>query len=205
MLEFAEKPMDVIARTALSSALSYRDIMQKTFLAGPFASYRHDVTTDIKWGNSQMAHLFRVDPEAARKGVPSSTFAARLVHPDDQDRVLTNLYKALALGGEFHECFRMIDVSGDERMVFSHGCGLKDEASGHQLFMGTLFELSPEDAAKWKAGMDGLVQLSKQIEQARDLALREDGKLQVHLLDMALLEVGQQLARAIKNKLTDWN
>jgi hypothetical protein len=179
--------------------------MQNIFLAGPFAAYRHNVTTDTKWANAPMAHLFRVDPEKARGGVPSSTFKSRLLHNDDQDRVLTNLYRALALGADFHECFRMIDASGAERLVFSHGCGVKDEASGHQLFMGTVFEVSPEQAATWKAGIDSLVGLSKGIEEARALAIREDMPLQAYLLDMALREVGHQLARAMKQNLTDWN
>ncbi|MGQ4273374.1 hypothetical protein [Terrihabitans sp. B22-R8] len=165
------------------------------------AAYRYDVEADVKWANTRMAQLFRVDPVKAADGTPAKEYAKQFINPLDFDRIMTRVRDAAVKCENYVETY-CLDVNGEERTLFSSGCGLVD-ASGRKMLVGTIIDVTPGQAMGFLRGRKDLDRIADACIDLHKMADRADMKVLKHLMNMALLELAPSVAKAEKLKRLD--
>jgi hypothetical protein len=162
----------------------------------------HDLSNGIKWANRHFAHLLSVDPDKAKVGLHQSEFRPNM-HPDDYDRVYTRLGEASRGRRPFNERYRLRDAAGNPRMIIGQGMALENE--GRPFFSITLLDLCPDTVASVHTKNDHLDALVALCLSAREMARRGEADVVRQLLDMTLLELGQNIAALQKAPLPNWH
>ncbi len=78
-----------------------------------------DLVGDRVTSDARFARMFGVDPRRAAEGTPLADFVAAM-HPDDRDRVATEIERAIATLGAFESEYRVV-VGGTERWLLARG------------------------------------------------------------------------------------
>ncbi len=163
----------------------------------------HDLASGIKWTNGHFAHLLSVDPVKAKAGLHQNEFRPNM-HPDDYDRVYTRLGEASRGKRTFNERYRLRDAAGNPRMIIGQGMAFENE--GRPFFSVTLLDLSPDTVASVHAQRyDNLEAIADLCLAARERARQSEAHVVRHLLEITLLEVGQNIAAIQKSSLPNWH
>ena len=88
-------------------------------------------------GDERFAHLFGLDEQACRDGIPLA-IAVDAIHPDDRDRVNAAVEAALARGGRYRCEYRVLTRDGTWAWVEANGRVEKDDNGKPVRFPGVL-------------------------------------------------------------------
>ncbi|MEI4488633.1 ATP-binding protein [Frigidibacter sp. MR17.14] len=79
-----------------------------------------DVPADRVTADARFAHLYGVDPAVAEAGAPIASFF-KGIHPDDRDRVQSEVTNAVVEVGAFTSEYRLLRADGSVRWVSAQG------------------------------------------------------------------------------------
>lgn len=130
------------------------------------AEFRYEPATQTwHWSDA----LFRLHGFEPHEVVPTTSLVLAHQHPDDRERVLLTLERALREGGPFACLHRIRDASGGERVV--HLAGVADPDPGGRCLRGTVTDLTHAiDAAAQVRASESIRASAKHraaIEQAK--------------------------------------
>ena len=115
--------------------------LESAMAAGAVYTWRWNITTNRLTVNAAFAHLFGVDPEAARQGLPLETFV-QSIHPEDRPRISAAIARAIETGEEYGTDYRVYAATGEERWVVARGQVEYDDAGRPLAFPGALIDIT---------------------------------------------------------------
>ena len=98
----------------LKSLLHLPRLFSESQQIARLGSWEADYRTGTLWWSDEVYRIFGLDP---RKTVPSRTLFYKSVHPDDRERVQTQIDAALAAGRDFSLDHRIVLPDGGERIL----------------------------------------------------------------------------------------
>ncbi len=126
------------SRDRLTSALN---------AAGMVGTWDWHVPTDVTYCDARLAELCSVDPNLAEEGAPRATYFGA-VHPDDIERVLAAVDRAIASGERFSEDCRLLQKDGSIRWVIARGRCLYDPSGKPLRFSGAVVDVTESRQAE---------------------------------------------------------
>lgn len=99
-----------------------------------------DIDTDVLRGDARLADLFNADITETATGLPLKTFVDA-IHPEDQDRVMAAIAKAVQTPGPFHSEYRVSGRGNDYRWVSATGVVTADHNGQAKRFPGVLVDI----------------------------------------------------------------
>jgi PAS domain S-box-containing protein len=78
------------------------------------------IEADLLFGDSAIAEVFGLDPEAVLKGLPLSSYVQK-VHPEDRPVLAENIARAIREGSPYNIDYRVFDEDGKTRLVMAMG------------------------------------------------------------------------------------
>jgi PAS domain S-box-containing protein len=126
------------SRDRLTSALN---------AAGMVGTWDWHIQTDASYCDARLAELCSVDPKLAEEGAPRSTYFSA-VHPDDLERVLAAVDRAIASGERFSEDCRLLQKDGSVRWVIARGQCLYDPSGKPLRFSGAVVDVTESRQAE---------------------------------------------------------
>ena len=114
-------------------------------------------------GDERFAHLFGLDEQACRDGIPLG-MAADAIHPDDRDRVEAAIARALELGGAYRCEYRVRTRDGTWAWVEANGRVEKDADGAPVRFPGVL--LGHDERHRVEAERDQALALLRTFTEA---------------------------------------
>ncbi|GAA0676892.1 PAS domain S-box-containing protein [Sphingomonas insulae] len=130
-------------------------------------SWDWDVVADRVTADPAFAHLYGVDPSAARAGAPIRHFFAAM-HPDDARRVQAEIAHALETGEPFESDYRLYQPDGRARWVAARGRAMLDATGRAVRFPGISFDIDARKSAELR--LQALVQLNDALRATGDPA-----------------------------------
>ena len=167
IVAYLNPAMETTARVVAEAALAEtRRRLDAALLAGEVGSYQWDVPTDRLWGDPNFGRLFGI-PLDETGAAPLSAYM-EVIHPDDRERVTTQIERTLATGAPYEAEYRI--VSGTERghpprWVEARG-RLEYDAAGRPL----LFSGVVQDVTRRREAEDERARLLASAEAARQEA-----------------------------------
>lgn len=123
--------------------------------ANGVGAWEWDVVNDLCYADANFAKLYGVDPELARQGTPVGDYV-RNVHPDDAERLASEMQHAVQTQGNFVSEYRLLQPDGSIRWVATSGRVVSDDQGKPVRFPGVA------------------VDITSQREQAEQLRLSEE-------------------------------
>lgn len=118
---------DITARTLAEAALvDARAQLQAALEAGSIATWTWDIPANRLFADSKLAQLFNL-PASATDGGPLDGFMAS-IHPDDVDRTMASLRRAVAHDELYEADYRIVQPDGSVRWVTARGKAERDAA-----------------------------------------------------------------------------
>lgn len=115
--------------------------LEAALAAGAIYTWRWNIVENTVITDCNCAYLFGVDPEAAAVGVPLDEFLSG-IHPNDRDRIIASIERAIATGEHYTEEYRVLNADGEERCVIARG-QVEYDANGHAIvFPGALADIT---------------------------------------------------------------
>ncbi|WP_161992695.1 PAS domain-containing protein [Aureimonas leprariae] len=148
--------------------------------------YVWDVGSDLVFSCEGTAKLFGLEPSAAHRGLPVSSFFD-LIHPDDRER----MREATLAGteGVFRYQYRIVRAPDDGVTVRTVGCRFADGRGSPIRHVGTIAALDGVSA-------DVTIDIIDHCLAAYELAQGSGKPMMQYLIGMALLEAGFDVARS---------
>lgn len=122
----------------LELTLSHSDIV---------GSWDWDTAADRVVADRRFAATFGVDPEAAARGLPVSSFV-QSIHADDRARVSQDIQRTIEGGGPFISEYRVHDADGSVRDVVARGRIISGPDGRGMRFPGVVFDVTGRRAAE---------------------------------------------------------
>jgi PAS domain S-box-containing protein len=111
------------AETALADA---RARLDAALAAGSITTWTWNIVENTLHADPKLAELFALPPAAANGGLLDRYVAA--IHPEDRQRVMEKLNRAVATGEPYEADYRIVQADGSIRWVTSRGVA---EVDGH--------------------------------------------------------------------------
>ncbi|QLG50150.1 PAS domain-containing protein [Natrinema halophilum] len=115
--------------------------------AGAVGTWEWDVQADQMVVGPSFARTFGVDPDAAREGVSLDRFI-EAIHEDDRERVVDEITDAVETCDEYETEYRVRNVDGEIRWVFSRGHVECDDEGNPTTFPGALTDITERKRAE---------------------------------------------------------
>jgi PAS domain S-box-containing protein len=153
---------DVTARKRSEEELrDIRSRMEAALAAGAIGTWSWDVLNDRVYGDSSLARLFGVPPDAVAGGPIASLVAA--IHPDDHERVGALVATAVETGGRYEADYRVADKGHGWRWVTARGQVQRDEG-GAVRFPGVVIDVTERKRAE-----EALARMTAESERRKRL------------------------------------
>jgi signal transduction histidine kinase len=124
-------------------------------------------TREMIHSSEEHRHLFGLDPE--RKGIPSFAEFYQRIHPEDRDRTIDDLERAIRAGTNVEAHFRVVLPEGTTRCMYGIGHPVVKPSGDIGEFVGTVMDVTERNRAE--ALRDGERRILEMI--ARDAPLEE--------------------------------
>jgi signal transduction histidine kinase len=124
-------------------------------------------TREMIHSSEEHRHLFGLDPE--RKGIPSFDEFYQRIHPEDRDRTIDDLERAIRAGTNVEAHFRVVLPEGTTRCMYGIGHPVVKPSGDIGEFVGTVMDVTERNRAE--ALRDGERRILEMI--ARDAPLEE--------------------------------
>jgi PAS domain S-box-containing protein len=102
-----------------------------------------DVLADVVTADDKFAQMYGLDPLRAGLGVPVSDFL-RAIHPDDAERVSTEIEEALQTGAAFRSEYRLLGSDRSTSWVVASGRPRLGADGKAQRFPGVVFDVTEQ-------------------------------------------------------------
>ena len=109
--------------------------------AGSVGTWHWDVEQDVLRADGLLAEIFGLSPDDAARGLPLSRFT-EAIEPEDRERVMMLIRKAVAQGGEYAADYRVRDTTGKIRWVAARGRVERDAQGQARALPGALSDIS---------------------------------------------------------------
>jgi len=120
--------------------------MDAALAAGTIATWSWDIVTDRFYGDPTLARLFAL-PEMAVAGGPLAA-VAQAIHPEDRERVMELVNRAIASGDRYESDYRVQGANGTWRWVTARG-KVERDAQGRPLrFPGVVMDVTERKEAE---------------------------------------------------------
>lgn len=96
-----------------------RSRLQSTLTASEIGTWEFDVAANTVWADENLARMFQVDPEDAAGGRLDAYL--RDVHPDDLQRVMSTIQRAIDHEDSYEAEYRLVHADGTQRWVEARG------------------------------------------------------------------------------------
>lgn len=147
---------DVTEETMTEKELEYRQWqLQETLSTGMIGTWQWDTETDIVVTDKNLAYAFGIDTKLATAGISIETFT-NAIHPDDRDRIVAAINKAVKKRGLFTEEYRTIDADGEVRWLMARG-KVDEDPTGTVMFPGVLVDITDRKHAEELVGYQALI------------------------------------------------
>ena len=100
-----------------------------------------DIVSDRVVADERFGQIYGVDPAMARDGAPLAKFF-EAIHPDDADRVQSEITRTLGTREPFRSEYRLLQPNGNVRWVSAEGRVITDEAGKAVRFPGVSFDIT---------------------------------------------------------------
>jgi PAS domain S-box-containing protein len=110
-------------------------------VGGVVGAWDWDMRTNLVHADTNFAHLYSVDPEAAARGASPETYT-RQFHPDDLPAYEAELARALAEDDEFSSEYRILQPDGTMRRVLARGRVMRDDDGTPVRFPGATVDVT---------------------------------------------------------------
>lgn len=115
--------------------------------AAAVGTWDWDVSSDLIFGDANLARIFDFDRRLAFPGLPSGVYLGA-IHPDDRQRVEAAIRLTIATGETYEEEHRLLRADGSVRWIVARG-GCLHNANGAALrFTGAAVDISERRAAE---------------------------------------------------------
>lgn len=114
---------------------------------GAISIWTWDMATQKVTGDKNIAYLYNIPEEEARKGVPLERFVAA-IHEEDRDRVSEHIETAVSSHSLFEEEYRTVARDGSTRWVFARGRVEVDEKGKAASFPGVVIDVTDRKLAE---------------------------------------------------------
>ena len=125
---------------AQRSAKDIRTQLQEALDIGKVGSWVWDVEADVIVADKNIARFFGASPKELAKGASVDIIRGR-IHPDDLQRVLSELNKSLKQHTIFEQEYRVLSSSGKVRWLWVRG-KLEKRADGKSIFPGVMVDVT---------------------------------------------------------------
>lgn len=163
--------------------------------SGFVGTWENDLLTDRVYLSGSLIGLLGITPEKAALGVPLSAFLDG-IHPEDQEHVTALVHEAHKTVGRFAAQFRTVRRDGTVHWVSARG-QVEADAQGRGIrCLGMVVDITDARIEDFDDGerlhaierlVDSLIVLRKLLDKDRSSVLG-------HLIDMLLLELGNELS-----------
>lgn len=126
-------------KQAEAELMDIRSRMEAALEAGAIGTWSWDVTSDKFFGDGSFARLFSLEQSDVAGG-PLRQIVNSL-HPDDRDRVLEVISRAIKTGERFESSYRIAKADGGWRWVNARGQAIR-EANGSTRFPGVIIDIT---------------------------------------------------------------
>jgi PAS domain S-box-containing protein len=109
--------------------------------SGNVGTWEWDLGSNIVVGDERVARLYGVDPEAARKGAPSTAYTAN-IHPDDYPSVSRQMRESFERNIPISTDYRILLPDGTERWVAVQARSRNGPEGRPQLFSGVTLDIT---------------------------------------------------------------
>lgn len=133
-------------RTEMSLRLAETQL-QSAIDAGAVGTWNWDVPSDSIISNPVLAHMFALEPEEARRGLPSESYLAAIL-ADDRSKVEAALQEALDVTGHYRIEYRVRNTDGEIRSVIARGEVERDPAGKALRLAGAVTDITERRAAE---------------------------------------------------------
>jgi PAS domain S-box-containing protein len=144
----------VLAQRALTKAqerLSYA-----LSASGMIGTFDWHIPSDTFYSDAQFATMFSVDAEKGEKGAPLDDYVAG-IHPDDRDRIVSAVNRAVATGEKYIQEYRLLRRDGSIHWIEARGGCLYDEAGKPLRFPGAVVDITErkqaDEVERWLAAI----------------------------------------------------
>jgi PAS domain S-box-containing protein len=147
IVEWFGTASDVTQRTQTEEQLQdIRSRMDAALEAGAIGTWAWDVPNDRFFGDSSLARIFGVPPEAVTGGPLSAMVDA--IHPDDRARVAELVDDALRIGTHYEADYRVIRPDGSVRWVTARGRVERGRDGAPLRFPGVVMDITDRKQAE---------------------------------------------------------
>jgi PAS domain S-box-containing protein len=149
---------DITDRAIVDAQLDRAQHQLEHVLASSLVGTWHwDIKKQLVTTDSNLAHMFGIKPERAKKGLPLDQFIAS-IHEDDRERVKNSIASAVGQEMSFEEEYRTTDINGEVRWVIARGQVEYNSQKEPVSFTGIIIDISDRKHAE-KLSSDNDVRL----------------------------------------------
>jgi PAS domain S-box-containing protein len=129
-------------RRALAQKRQSEDAARRAMAAvQSVGAWEWDIVSNRVTADAAFARLYGLDPAEAALGTPIEVFA-QAFHPDDAERVSSEIDAAIATGQDFISEYRVVPAPGEERWVLARGEVYRDGQGQPVYFPGLVIDIS---------------------------------------------------------------
>ncbi|MFE1599197.1 PAS domain-containing protein [Methylobacterium sp. ID0610] len=174
-------------------------------LSEALGTWDWDIPANRLYTDDVLAHLFGLDPEQARTGLPFEDYAAG-IHPHDRERVATTIGDAARRAGPYVARYRTCPRQRGVCWVLARGRFYLDRSGRPSRSRGVIMEITER---KWEDDGDAgpVTPPHHPLERAADLFLSAREAIAetrrpflLKLADMLLLELGRDLSKLVAER-----
>jgi PAS domain S-box-containing protein len=121
--------------------------LDQALRSGMIGTWKWDIPHEKIYANQNLADMFGLDYEQAKRGLPLEAFIDA-IHPGDRVRVQKEIKRTLKRVGPFESEYRTINHEGNVRWVIARGLIETDEQGNLQHFPGVVVDITERKNAE---------------------------------------------------------
>ena len=132
-------------KKAEKALLENQQLLEEAQAMAHMGSWEWDVRTNANIWSDEMFRIFGHEPGSV---IPNYDFFASALHPEDRDRILSAVQRAVDMDMPYAEEYRIILPDESERVVFANGKVRRDENTSEVRMVGTVLDITERKRAE---------------------------------------------------------